>query len=146
MGDYCAEPAKYRTACMTRGPPTPHTLRSAHAWAWTKPPGSRRPELIVFPQCAPSPHPNPNYYHRAPPTNRRRKQPGGNRSVMAAAKIAPSMLSSDFANLASEAERMLRLGADWLHMDIMVRSRIPFHSPAIPVPHGCFGTCHRSEQ
>ncbi|KAK1294890.1 Ribulose-phosphate 3-epimerase, cytoplasmic isoform [Acorus calamus] len=36
-----------------------------------------------------------------------------------AAKIAPSMLSSDFANLASEAERMVRCGADWLHMDIM---------------------------
>ncbi|GLT63562.1 hypothetical protein SLA2020_361190 [Shorea laevis] len=34
-------------------------------------------------------------------------------------KIAPSMLSSDFANLASEAERMLNCGADWLHMDIM---------------------------
>ncbi|CDP21646.1 unnamed protein product [Coffea canephora] len=34
-------------------------------------------------------------------------------------KIAPSMLSSDFANLASEAERMLHCGADWLHMDIM---------------------------
>ncbi|KAL8159002.1 hypothetical protein V2J09_000539 [Rumex salicifolius] len=33
--------------------------------------------------------------------------------------IAPSMLSSDFANLASEAERMLVCGADWLHMDIM---------------------------
>ncbi|PHU02672.1 Ribulose-phosphate 3-epimerase, cytoplasmic isoform [Capsicum chinense] len=33
--------------------------------------------------------------------------------------IAPSMLSSDFANLASEAERMLNCGADWLHMDIM---------------------------
>lgn len=35
-------------------------------------------------------------------------------------KIAPSMLSSDFANLASEAQRMLHFGADWLHMDIMV--------------------------
>ncbi|CAI9292216.1 unnamed protein product [Lactuca saligna] len=35
------------------------------------------------------------------------------------AKIAPSMLSSDFANLASEAERMISFGADWLHMDIM---------------------------
>ncbi|KAG4938375.1 hypothetical protein JHK82_044166 [Glycine max] len=34
-------------------------------------------------------------------------------------KIAPSMLSSDFANLASEAQRMLHFGADWLHMDIM---------------------------
>lgn len=40
-----------------------------------------------------------------------------------AAKIAPSMLSSDFANLASEAERMLKFGADWLHMDIMVPPR-----------------------
>ncbi|KAL6135897.1 hypothetical protein ACLB2K_068122 [Fragaria x ananassa] len=36
-----------------------------------------------------------------------------------AAKIAPSMLSSDFANLASEAHRMIQDGADWLHMDIM---------------------------
>jgi pentose-5-phosphate-3-epimerase len=35
-------------------------------------------------------------------------------------KIAPSMLSSDFANLASEAHRMINYGADWLHMDIMV--------------------------
>ena len=35
-------------------------------------------------------------------------------------KIAPSMLSSDFANLASEAKRMLDFEADWLHMDIMV--------------------------
>ncbi|KAI3670125.1 hypothetical protein L6452_41771 [Arctium lappa] len=34
-------------------------------------------------------------------------------------KIAPSMLSSDFANLASEAQRMISFGADWLHMDIM---------------------------
>ncbi|KAM0033802.1 putative ribulose-phosphate 3-epimerase [Helianthus debilis subsp. tardiflorus] len=40
--------------------------------------------------------------------------------IMVEAKIAPSMLSSDFANLASEAERMLTFGADWLHMDIMV--------------------------
>ncbi|KAG1363473.1 Ribulose-phosphate 3-epimerase, cytoplasmic isoform [Cocos nucifera] len=30
------------------------------------------------------------------------------------------MLSSDFANLASEADRMVGFGADWLHMDIMV--------------------------
>jgi hypothetical protein len=37
-------------------------------------------------------------------------------------KIAPSMLSSDFANLASEAHRMINYGADWLHMDIMVLS------------------------
>jgi len=46
----------------------------------------------------------------------------GHKIIMGvAAKIAPSMLSSDFANLASEAQRMLDCGADWLHMDIMVR-------------------------
>lgn len=39
-----------------------------------------------------------------------------------AAKIAPSMLSSDFANLASEAQFIEACGADWLHMDVMVRS------------------------
>ncbi|KAL6135910.1 hypothetical protein ACLB2K_068135 [Fragaria x ananassa] len=37
-----------------------------------------------------------------------------------AAKIAPFMLSSEFADLASEAHRMLKDGTDWLHMDIMV--------------------------
>ncbi|KAG4912449.1 hypothetical protein JHK82_053037 [Glycine max] len=41
-------------------------------------------------------------------------------------KIAPSMLSSDFANLASEAQRMLHFGADWLHMDIMVLLQYSF--------------------
>ncbi|AAF03437.1 putative D-ribulose-5-phosphate 3-epimerase [Arabidopsis thaliana] len=39
---------------------------------------------------------------------------------MVSPKIAPSMLSSDFANLAAEANRMIDLGANWLHMDIMV--------------------------
>ncbi|KAG2299221.1 hypothetical protein Bca52824_035693 [Brassica carinata] len=42
--------------------------------------------------------------------------------MLVSPKIAPSMLSSDFANLAAEAKRMVDLGADWLHMDIMVTS------------------------
>ncbi|CDY49188.1 BnaA09g10900D [Brassica napus] len=42
------------------------------------------------------------------------------RKMVVSPKIAPSMLSSDFANLAAEAKRMVDLGADWLHMDIML--------------------------
>lgn len=33
--------------------------------------------------------------------------------------VAPSILSADFCNLRRDCEKMLELGADWLHIDIM---------------------------
>ena len=34
-------------------------------------------------------------------------------------KIAPSLLSSDFAHLAVEVQRMRDAGADYMHVDVM---------------------------
>ncbi|KAJ3172061.1 RIBULOSE-phosphate 3-epimerase [Geranomyces variabilis] len=47
--------------------------------------------------------------------------------------IAPSMLASDFANLESEAKRMVSCGADSLHMDIMDGHFVPNITMGAPV-------------
>jgi ribulose-phosphate 3-epimerase len=53
-------------------------------------------------------------------------------------KIAPSLLSCDFAKMGEEIEKMDKCGADYMHLDVMDAQNIEYIStssvPSTPTP------------